>query len=481
MNRPTTRSARTRALGIGTAVLALGAAVACEPRGLDPAVGDGGIVVAPISETTNDRYMGIVATDDGGAYATGFTTLEGGDQAIVISRFDAAGALDPSFGTGGTTTVNATPGGSNIEVARAIDIHDDGSVVVAGIAEHDPTAAAPFNRDTDVVVVKVDAAGEPVATFGDAGVARLDLGTATVINDSLANGDNGWGIAALPGGRTVAFGATLDANNLGTDFVLAGIDETGELDAGFGVDGLVLANGGGTEFTVDNPRNLLYEPDTGRLVTSGYSSYVRPEGLIVQPVFVRTDLDGQLDPTFGEGGVAANFVPGLTTTAESYTLDRQADGKYVSTGYGRNSSSEQIDMILTRYLPNGELDSTFGTQGARRINVHDVTPGDDRGRNLVVAPDDTIFAVGSARSASTNTDALIVRVAQNGKNPMGTWGTQGILTSDLGGQADAWFGSDLSDDGEHIWVAGYRGAGGGIDEDAAVARISLVTEETAAS
>src|ERR1051325_1633392 len=69
--------------------------------------------------------------------------------------------------------------------------------------------------------------------------------------------------------------------------------------------------------------------------------------------------DGDLDPTFGDGGkVMTSLVPG----GGIGHIAIQADGKIVVVGSAMDSNGEQFR--IARYNPSGSLDTTFGNGGS---------------------------------------------------------------------------------------------------------------------
>src|SRR4051812_43426309 len=75
-----------------------------------------------------------------------------------------------------------------------------------------------------------------------------------------------------------------------------------------------------------------------------------------------TPTAGALDPTFGAGGVATTALsPGWD---RAYAVAVQPDGKILVGGeYNGNGSIGAGDFAVARYLPDGTLDTTFGTGG----------------------------------------------------------------------------------------------------------------------
>ena len=68
---------------------------------------------------------------------------------------------------------------------------------------------------------------------------------------------------------------------------------------------------------------------------------------------------GDLDPRFGNGGVA--FTDFSQTDDYAYSVAAQADGKIVLSG--QSGVYPDLHSALVRYNRNGRLDSTFGTRG----------------------------------------------------------------------------------------------------------------------
>jgi len=141
--------------------------------------------VVPLSEDENDRLWGATIDADGNLYAAGVLG-SGTDNQMVLVRITPDGELDESFGEDGLAVLNVVEGGAT-ETARAVAVQSDGKIVIAGHAEHDPDAEYP---DADLVVARFDADGTLDETFGEDGVAIVDLGPgAENVNDLLWNVD----------------------------------------------------------------------------------------------------------------------------------------------------------------------------------------------------------------------------------------------------------------------------------------------------
>ncbi len=91
------------------------------------------IKAAPISATENDRFWSVTFDAQNRIYAAGFVT-EGGDNSMVVARYNTAGDLDTTFGTGGIAKVNVVAAATE-EAARGIAIQADGKIVIGGPIE----------------------------------------------------------------------------------------------------------------------------------------------------------------------------------------------------------------------------------------------------------------------------------------------------------------------------------------------------------
>jgi uncharacterized delta-60 repeat protein len=117
-----------------------------------------------------------------------------GSGVMAVTRLTPAGALDPTFGAGGTASIDF---GSLADLAAGAALQPNGKIVVAGYTQ----------ASEDVAVARLNANGSPDATFGVAGKATVDFGVATFGN----------AVALQPNGRIVVAGQKTG----GDDFAVA--------------------------------------------------------------------------------------------------------------------------------------------------------------------------------------------------------------------------------------------------------------------
>src|SRR5262245_56599935 len=122
-------------------------------------------------------------------------------------------------------------------------------------------------------------------------------------------------------------------------------------------------------------------------------------------------IDGDLDQTFGSGGKVMTDFNNSTDIANAVAL--QPDGKLVVAGftYINNDFSDE-DFAITRYKPNGSLDTGFGVNGKVTTDF----PGRAAVISaIVVQPDGKIVVAGGAYPLFTFAgDFKVARYNPNG-------------------------------------------------------------------
>jgi len=354
-------------------------------------------------------------------------------------------------GSGGSTAGGSTAGGS-----------------AAGGAGGSGGGAALV--DLDVVVARFEADGGVDRTFGDGGLVRLDLGTAT----STANRDLVWSIARDGTDNIVVFAAAKGTGaRTDSDRIVLRLTANGAVDTTFATQGQYRLDMNGLS---DNARHGVVQTD-GKIVGGGYVTI--PNGLTADggtattnvPAILRLDSDGVPDPTFGDGGVAsvmpAAFVPadgGALGMVEVYSAAPTATGQYVTTGYGHLGPSGNVDLISVRLNANGTLDTSWSSNAG--YYLFDGIGDHDRGRNMAVLPDGRVVMTGSTAVASPNVlDALVVMLTAGGQLDATFNAGMGFKTYNFTGADEAWWGAALSPNGMQLAAVGYSAGGSNANDD----------------
>jgi uncharacterized delta-60 repeat protein len=142
---------------------------------------------------------------------------------------------------------------------------------------------------------------------------------------------------------------------------------------------------------------------------------------------------------------SANTIPrGVVTTligknSRAFTILLQPDGKILAGGF-TETSKDQNDFALARYMPDGRIDNSFGQRGVV------IT---DFGQNEIVSelallPDGKILAVGDSYDENFENSVAIARYNPDGSLDL-TFGKQGRVGDLFGG-----VGQGISGDGTFL-------------------------------
>ena len=165
----------------------------------------------------------------------------------------------------------------------------------------------------------------------------------------------------------------------------------GDLDPSFGDAGLVY-----TEF-YGEAYGMALQTD-GKIVTVGGHDYSSQSFALA-----RFNVNGGLDPSFGEGGMLSTGFGGGQANYQRFTaafdVAIQTDGKIVAAGTTGKNPTGYISgnrFALARYEADGTLDASFGTSGRVRTGFGS-GHGGATALGVAIQPDGKIVAAGYAR------------------------------------------------------------------------------------
>jgi uncharacterized delta-60 repeat protein len=167
-----------------------------------------------------------------------------------------------------------------------------------------------------------------------------------------------------------------------------------------------------------------------------------------------------LDTAFGVDGVAT--IPVNEVGASAFkAIAVQPDGKIVATGYFGQSEFWYL-FVVVRFNADGTLDETFSGDGVKKYSYSDV---DDSGEDLVITEDGSILIAGKTTDANYNISSLLIKFTSAGEVDE-TFGVEGAVSADIGQFDYGWEIAEL-ENGE-ILVAGTAGNGPPTDFDMAL-------------
>jgi uncharacterized delta-60 repeat protein len=191
----------------------------------------------------------------------------------------------------------------------------------------------------------------------------------------------------------------------------------GDLDPGFGDGGKLVTDFAGN---MDEALAVAVQAD-GKIVAAGHSLNLNGGGDPSDWAVARHNADGTLDPSFGTGGKVAIDLQGTGASDQVRALAMQGDGKIVAGG----SSSD--DFALTRFLPDGALDPSFGVGG---VAITDLSGNLNA---IAMQADGKIVAAGED-SRSGSQDFAVARYLPDGTLDAG-FGSGGLVITDIGAGA----------------------------------------------
>ena len=340
------------------------------------------------------------------------------------------GDLDPTFGDGG---VVMTDFNISTDLANAVTIQPDGKLVVAGT-----TYTNNDFSDEDFAIARYNTDGSLDASFGNNGKVTTDFPNRAAVISA---------VVVQPDGKIVVAGGAYPLFTFTGDFKLARYNPNGSLDTSFGIGGIVT-----TIFPGDGSYAFaLALQSDGKIIAAGTDFFDFHPGEMSDTNFAlaRYNSDGSLDTTFGNGGtVTTDF---LGAEDDAYSVLIQPDGKIVAVG-SANSPFDYYDFAAARYLPNGTLDTTFGTGGKVRTDFgnNDL----DIAYAAALQPDGKIVAAGTTVfDFGVSEDFALVRYNSDGTLDTSFDG-DGRLLIDFGSFAQNAYAVLVQADGK-IVTAGY--------------------------
>jgi uncharacterized delta-60 repeat protein len=403
---------------------------------LDPNFdGDGGSGNGKVTTdfgSADDFIQAVRVTSGPEILVAGGTDPAGDDRGdFALARYSAStGELDDTttpFDTDGKQTVSfsSNPSGGNGDNATALTTDGTGKIVVAGFAGPD---------NGDFAVARLETTGAPDNTLDTDGKQTVTTpGSGTTLNSQ----DLCFAATVQADGKILLAGKEGSAEH----WMLARMSDAGVPDAGFGTAGTVL-----TEFGLTNNFTAgatAVFADATNIVAAGTGD---DNFAAVQ----YETADGDLDTSFGVGGIAEADVPHPVQSSETARgVALQPDGKLVVAGPTNVSAITQVggdlQFGLARYNADGTLDAGFGAGGVDgdgRVTTNfgtlpNTAGTEDSAAAIALQSDGKIVVAGTTVPDSDPGDFAVARYNSDGSldtsfapaSPIGA----GKLTTDFAG------------------------------------------------
>jgi uncharacterized delta-60 repeat protein len=394
---------------------------------LDPSFGAGGIMLPAGLTLPSKSYCNMVVQPDGktlirDAHAQDSSTTKAG---IWIHRLLTDGSPDPDFGTGGSVYLGHTS--LNWYVGNDLALLPNGKILT-GFPEYYPpydsittqvvqlnpngTFDAGFGTNGRVTIqetippigdlpllidVEVQSTGRIVLIYNSPGSPYADYGFRLLqpkgaitsgfneINWSYTdNLDEQFKKALVQPDDKILIGGYSGTQPLNYNFVIERFETNTFNDENFGDNGVVK---GTISFNLDYLQDMLLEPD-GKILTCERNGQY---GVQIS----KYQANGAPDTSFGTGG---NVIHPNLLESTFTSMSRSSDGRIVIAG-SIPPYSATPEGAITRFLPNGALDTTFTPEGRVSLPFSAVNMYTSF-MDVVVLPDHRIQACGVAYTPS---------------------------------------------------------------------------------
>lgn len=348
---------------------------------------------------------------DGKIVAAG-STISGTVGDFAVARFNADGSTDNSFSDDGKQTTSI---GNSVDFAFDVTIQPDGKVLTAGWSLG--------STGDNYAVVRYLANGSLDLSFADNG---------KLVDYKPAGYTDYHAITVQADGKSIAAGGANTGNKI--QFAVARYNANGFLDSSFAQDGKQSINFGlGTSLAYD----VVVQPD-GKIIIGGFAG----DDKDFYFALARLNANGSMDVGFGINGKIVLVRSSIGTTIGQFAkIVLQPDGKIVMAA----ESVQSNDIILVRCLNNGTLDQSFGSGG--KI-ITDFGSTSDKVFALLQQGDGKLVAIGNY-DYYNNSKLAMVRYSKDGV-PDASFGTQGIVITDVSNGRDAAFAAALQADGKIV-------------------------------
>lgn len=382
----------------------------------------------------HDEIHGMAVDNQDRILAVGRSYNGSGNYDMIVLRLDLNGNLDSTFNGNGKLIHNNAAGGNSHDAGYGIVIDSNDDIFITGTSINS-------SGNYDMVVWKLTSSGSLDTTFNSTGI---------FVHDDAAGGglhDQGSGITLDNTGKVVVVGFS-DQSPMNRDLAVWKLTPAGSLDTTFDSDGFVThdgAAGGNNDFgkaVKVNKANKIY-------VTGGSDSTVNSGDMAVW----RFSATGTLDTTFnGSGFFTHNNAAGGSSFDEGSALAIDSSGSIYITGYSRNARGNN-DMVIWKITSNGQLDTSFSSNGHVEFDVSKVFGGatNDTGENIMIDSNGKIIVVGSG-----NEDFCFWRYNTDGTLDT-TFDNDGFFSHD---SAAGGFGEDsglaiVKDSLERYYIGGF--------------------------
>lgn len=257
-------------------------------------------------------------------------------------------------------------------------------------------------------------------------------------------GERFYDLKVLSNGKIVSVGFSTGANQ---NIIITRYDQNGNIDNSFGVNGLAtydLTIGG------DEVATFIMEAPNNKLILVGAMDQGSVNGFIM-----RVEENGDLDYTFGDGGVGYSvFNAGSKTYCLPYDMQMGNDNSiYIAASVAGTNNN---DFGIFKFDTAGKIISSFASQGSNLIDLG----GNDMLYAMDINSNNQIVLCGNS-IVNGNSSGAIVRLNQFGLIDNSFNGTGFITYNEIDGNQTEF--RDVKWYNDRVIVAGTQGKDVNVD------------------
>jgi uncharacterized delta-60 repeat protein len=232
---------------------------------------------------------------------------------------------------------------------------------------------------------------------------------------------------ALQADGKVLIGGRLENNNNNDDLLLMRLDNFGNPDLAFGIQGYTSVDFRGDDEVV----KAIQVAQNGTIITLAESDTLNRTGAL----FTRFFSNGQVDQSFGNQGHLFVYAPPGSTSNDWHDMRMMPDGSLLAVG--RVNGNNGLNGGILKITPQGQRDQSFGTNGLMEI--------DNNGSNVNLIDIETVsngdfFVLGS----TTLQGNLAIYIAK--------FNSAGSLVTNFGGNGIIILGLDGAPFPKHLII-----------------------------
>jgi len=405
---------------------------------LDTTFNATGKVVTNFVSSSNNSYANSVTIDqNNNIIVAGYiTNIQTNVTDYALARYLPTGDLDTTFNATGKVVTNFVSSNTN-SYANSVTIDKSNNIVVAGYIINIQTNIAYY------ALARYLPTGSLDTTFNSTG---------KVVTDFVSNNTNSYtnSVTIDNNNNIIVAGLISSVQTNVADYALARYLPSGDLDTTFNFTGKVITdfvsnntNSYATSVTIDQNNNIIV------------AGFVNGPGISNNDYALARYLpSGDLDTTFNSTGkVVTDFVSNNTDSyANSVRIDQ--NNNIIVSGNVSGIGISNSDYALARYLPSGDLDTTFNSTGkvitdfvSNNTNSYATSVTIDQNNNIIVAG--YVY-----RSGTSNNEYALARYLPSGSLDT-TFNSTGKVVTHFVSNTDSYINSVTIDQNNNIIVAGY--------------------------